>query len=248
MTILSNKIALVTGAARGIGAATATILAQKGAKVYATDIDETTGKVTVAAINEGGEAVFLPLDVSKKDQINDVIQQIIQQEGRLDLAVNNAGIGGKMTPLHLVEEADWHQMMAINLTGQFLCMQAEIKTMMANGGGNIVNVSSLAGVNGMAYGGPYSASKHGLIGLTKTAAREYGQYNIRVNAVCPSFIETDIIGPIPDKVLDFSKKFMVPMKRLGKAQEVANTIAYLLSDEASYINGMSMFIDGGTKA
>ncbi|MFT5912358.1 MAG: NAD(P)-dependent dehydrogenase (short-subunit alcohol dehydrogenase family) [Paraglaciecola sp.] len=249
MKILQNKIALVTGAAGGIGRATAEVLAHKGAKVIVTDINEPSGKETVELIQKaGGEAVFYALNVGNKDEIDAVMSKIIETEGRLDLAVNNAGIGGVLTPLHEVKMEDWERMIAINLTGQFLCLQAQIKAMLATGGGSIVNVSSLAGVNGIAYGGPYSAAKHGLVGLTKTAAKEYAKMNIRVNAVCPGFIETPLLDGVPEKVIQFTVQYNTPMKRLGKAIEVGQSIAYLLSEEASFITGTTLYLDGGLKA
>ena len=139
-------------------------------------------------------------------------------------------------------------MIAINLTGQFLCLQAEIKAMLANGGGNIVNVASLAGVGGVAYGGPYSVAKHGLVSLTKTAAKEYAALNIRVNAVCLGFTETAILDDIPSEAVNFTVEYNTPMKRLGKPIEIGQSIAYLLSDEASYITGTILYLDGGVKA
>lgn len=249
MKILQNKIALVTGAASGIGRGTAEVLGQKGAKVIVTDINEKGGLETVELIKSaGGDAVFYYLNVEHKSEIDAVTNKIVATEGRLDLAVNNAGIGGVLSPLHEVKLEDWDKMIAINLTGQLLCMQAQIKAMLVNGGGSIVNVSSLAGVNGVPYGGPYAAAKHGLIGLTKTAAREYAKANIRVNVVCPGFVETAILDGVPEKVLDFTVKYSTPMRRLGQPIEVGQSIAYLLSEEASFITGTSLFLDGGMKA
>ena len=245
MKTLENKIALVTGAAQGIGAATARILAEKGAIVILTDVKEELGQQTVAGIEN---AEFLKLDVSQKTEVDAVVKAIIAKHGRLDLAVNNAGIGGVLSPLHEVKIEDWDKMMLINLTGQLFCLQAEIKAMLRNGGGSIVNVSSLAGGNGVAMASPYSVSKHGLIGLTKSAAREYGALNIRINAVCPSWTETAILEGVPDKVLDFSKRYLTPMRRLGQAHEIGQSIAYLLSDEASYITGTTLYLDGGMEA
>lgn len=249
MSSLKNKIALVTGAATGIGRATAIAIAAKGAKVMVTDINKVAADETINLIKEaGGEAAFHKLDVGKKSEIEAVISKIVETEGRLDLAVNNAGIGGTMSPMHEITEENWDRMMRINLSGVFFCMQAELKAMLPKGGGRIVNVSSLAGVGGVGGGSSYAAAKHGVIGLTKTAAIEYGNYNVRVNAVCPGFIETAIIDDVPDKILEFSTKVAVPMKRIGQPNEVANTIVWLLSEESSYINGHSLFIDGGMRA
>lgn len=243
------KIALVTGAARGIGKATALSLAKRGAKIYATDINEKDGHNTVDEISFlGGTAEFMHLDVSQQDQVDQVVQQIMKNEGKLDWAVNNAGIGGKLSSLHEVKQEDWEKMMSVNLSGVFYCMQAELKAMLVNGSGSIVNVSSLAGLNGAGYGSPYSAAKHAVIGLTKSAAIEYGKLNIRVNAICPGFVETDIIKDLPDSILNFSSEYRVPLKRLGKPDEIANSISFLLSKEASYITGMTMNVGGGYQA
>lgn len=245
-----KKIALITGAAKGIGKGTAIELAKRGVKVYVTDIDDETGAKTVADINvEGGEAVYLHLDSSQKDQIDQVVATIMSDNGRLDYAVNNAGIGGVLSPLHQLKFKHWQRMMEINLTGVFLCMQAEIAAMLqAGNGGSIVNIASLAGLNGMPYGSSYSAAKHGVIGLTKSAAGEYGKHNIRVNAMCPGFTQTDILEGVPDKVLEMSTEFRVPLKRIGQVPEIAKSIAFLLSDDASYITGMSMNVGGGFQA
>ena len=175
MRKLENKIALVTGAATGIGRATAIALAKEGAKVMVTDINETEGLETVNRIKkEGGQAKFFQLDVSKKEQVDAVVMEIFTTEGALDLAVNNAGIGGVPSALHEIKLEDWKRMMDINLTGVFLCLQAELKCMLQKGSGRIVNVASLAGLNGMPGGSSYSAAKHGVIGLTKSVAAEYG--------------------------------------------------------------------------
>jgi len=249
MTNFKNKIALVTGAATGIGRATAILLAAKGAKVMVTDVNETEGRNTIQLIEEqGGQAVFHLLDVSNKTQVDEVTAAIVATEGSLDLAVNNAGIGGKVAPLHELPLEDWNKMMDINLSGVFYCMQAQIKAMLAQGSGRMVNVSSLAGVGGMSRGSSYSAAKHGVIGLSKSAAIEYGQANIRINVVCPGFTETAIIDQVPDKVLDFTVKTRVPLKRLGKPEEIAKGIAWLLSDDSSFVTGHCMFLDGGMKA
>jgi NAD(P)-dependent dehydrogenase (short-subunit alcohol dehydrogenase family) len=246
---MTKKTAIVTGAGGGIGRATARKIASHGIHVYATDINDDLGKQTTSIINdEGGEATYLHLDISKKEEVNRTIDTIINDSGHLTYAVNNAGIGGVISPLHEVREEDWNRMIQVNLTGQFFCMRKQLAVMAAQGGGSIVNVSSVAGVSGVARGGPYSAAKHGLIGLTKSAAREYSEFNIRINAVCPGFIETEMITPIPSEVLEFSKSIAIPMKRFGQVEEVADTIYYLLSHQSTYITGTAMIVDGGMKA
>jgi NAD(P)-dependent dehydrogenase (short-subunit alcohol dehydrogenase family) len=249
MRKLENKIALVTGAATGIGRATAIALAKEGAKVMVTDINETEGLETVNRIKkEGGQAKFFQLDVSKKEQVDAAVMEIFTTEGALDLAVNNAGIGGVPSALHEIKLEDWKRMMDINLTGVFLCLQAELKCMLQKGSGRIVNVASLAGLNGMPGGSSYSAAKHGVIGLTKSVAAEYGSLNIRTNAVCPGFIQTPILDNVPQSILDHSTKFRVPMKRIGQPEEVAKAIVWLLSEDSTYVNGHHLLIDGGFSA
>ena len=249
MRKLENKIALVTGAATGIGRATAIALAKEGAKVMVTDINETEGLETVNRIKkEGGQAKFFQLDVSKKEQVDAVVMEIFTTEGALDLAVNNAGIGGVPSALHEIKLEDWKRMMDINLTGVFLCLQAELKCMLQKGSGRIVNVASLAGLNGIPGGSSYSAAKHGVIGLTKSVAAEYGSLNIRTNAVCPGFIQTPILDNVPQSILDHSTKFRVPMKRIGQPEEVAKAIVWLLSEDSTYVNGHHLLIDGGFMA
>ncbi len=246
---LENKVALVTGAATGIGRATAIALAKEGAKVMVTDINEKEGLETVNRIEkDGGKAKFLHLDVSKKEQVDAVVMEIFTTEGSLDLAVNNAGIGGVPNALHEVKFENWEKMMNINLTGVFLCLQAEIKCMLQKGGGRIVNVASLAGLNGMPGGSSYSAAKHGVIGLTKSVAVEYGKLNIRTNAVCPGFIQTPILDGVPQSMLDNSTNTRVPMKRIGQPEEVAKAIVWLLSEDSTYVNGHPLLIDGGFMA
>ena len=246
---LKNKVAFITGAGSGIGRATAITLAAYGAHIAATDINAESGQETVNFIKEqGNEAVFFKLDASNQKDINSTVQDITESMGAIELAVNNAGIGGTPAPLHEIEFEHWEKVMDINLSGVFFCMQAELRVMLANGGGKIVNVSSLAGLNGMAGGAHYCASKHGVIGLSKTAAQEYGRYNVHTNTVCPSFVDTPIIDQVPQEILDYSTKTRVPMKRLGQPYEIAETICFLLSDSSSYINGASINIDGGFMA
>ena len=245
MSEFKNKIALVTGAGAGIGRATSVALSVKGAKVIVTDIDLESGIKTVDKIkSKGGDAVFYKLDVSKHNEIKSVINKIFDIEGGLDYAVNNAGIGGMKGPIHSLDFKDWENTLNINLNGVFSCMKYEVQCMLKKGFGRIVNVSSMAGLKGVGGGSAYSASKHAVLGLTKSAAIEYGPMNIRVNAVCPGFIDTDLIKEVPKKIIEFNKKIN-PMKRLGKTKEVADTIVWLMSNESSFINGHLMTIDGG---
>ena len=241
-----KKTAFITGAAKGIGRATAVALSSSGCQVILTDIDQEellTAKAEIEA--SGGQASTYLLDVSNREQVEAVHQQALTDNGNIDYFVNNAGIGGKLMPLHLMPLEEWEKVIAVDLNSVYYCLQAQLKILLPQGGGSIVNVASMAGKRGVPMGAPYSAAKHGVLGLTKTAALEYGGQNIRVNAVCPTFLKTDIIKTVPDNVLDFFTNFRVPLKRLGRAEEAAEAILWLLSDKATYVNGHSMVIDGG---
>lgn len=249
MSSLKDKCAVVTGAGLGIGRATALLLAKNGAKVIVSDVNETTGKETVAIIKkEGGDATFIACDVSQKDQVKNLMVQAISTYGPIKFAVNNAGIGGVLTPLHESKFEDWDRMMAINLSSVFYCLKEEISAMLHHRGGSIVNVASVAGLGGVPGGAAYCAAKHGVIGLTKTAAMEYGNYDIRVNAVCPGWTKTAILDTLSKDMLASSVKRFVPMNRMGKPEEIAETILWLLDDKSSFVNGHCLAIDGGMKA
>ena len=246
---MKDKIAFITGAAKGIGRATAVALSASGCRVILTDIDEKALAETKEKIEtKGGQVTTYFLDVSNRDQVIAVHQQALKEHQRIDYFINNAGIGGKLMPLHLTPIEEWQKVMAVDLDSVFYCLQAQINILLPQGGGNIINVASLAGKKGVPLGAPYSAAKHGVIGLTKTAALEYGAHNIRVNAVCPSFLETDILDGVPEKVLDFVTNYRVPLKRLGKPEEAAEAILWLLSDKSSFVNGHSLVMDGGMEA
>ena len=246
---MKDKIAFITGAAKGIERATAVALSASGCRVILTDIDEKALAETKEKIEtKGGQVTTYFLDVSNRDQVIAVHQQALKEHQRIDYFINNAGIGGKLMPLHLTPIEEWQKVMAVDLDSVFYCLQAQINILLPQGGGNIINVASLAGKKGVPLGAPYSAAKHGVIGLTKTAALEYGAHNIRVNAVCPSFLETDILDGVPEKVLDFVTNYRVPLKRLGKPEEAAEAILWLLSDKSSFVNGHSLVMDGGMEA
>lgn len=247
---MKGKVAFVSGAGSGIGKTTATRLAELGATVLLSDINDDNGKkVTQEIIDDGGAAHYYHLDVANRDDVHSLFKTIAKEHGKLDLAVNNAGIGGSLAPMHEVDIKHWNQMMDINLSGVFHCMQAELQLMLSNQTkGGIVNVSSLAGLNGIPNGSPYCAAKHAVIGLSKSAAREYAKAGIRVNSVCPGFTETAILNGLPQKFLDFNLNYLVPMKRLGKTEEIANAIIWLLSDQSSFVTGHSLHLDGGLMA
>ena len=245
MSDFNKKIAFVTGGGDGIGRATSVALSACGAKVIVTDINEKMGKQTVDQIkSEGNEASFFKMDVSVESEVKTITDIVIDENKKIDLAVNNAGVGGDFESIHKTDLSDWNSTLNINLNGVFLCMKYQIKYMLRNRFGRIVNVSSMAGLKGVGGGASYSASKHGVIGLTKSAAIEYGDHNIRVNSVCPGFIDTKLIQNVPKNVIDFNMKIN-PMKRIGKTKEVADSILWLLSEKSSFVNGHSISIDGG---
>ena len=246
---INEKCAVVTGAASGIGRATALILAKNGAKVIVSDVNEQGGLETIALIKkEGGIAHFVPCDVSNRKAVGELMVQAITKFGPIKLAVNNAGIGGVLSPMHEIAYENWDRMMAINLSGVFYCMQEEIKAMLHHRGGNIVNVASIAGLGGVPGGSSYCAAKHGVIGLTKSASMEYAKLGIRVNAVCPGWTETAILDTLDKGMLENSIQNYLPMGRIGQPEEVAETILWLLSEKSSFVNGHCLAIDGGMKA
>ncbi|MFN8529231.1 MAG: SDR family oxidoreductase [Anaerolineae bacterium] len=251
MALLQGKIALVTGAASGIGRATALSFAREGASVIVSDMNAEGGSETVRLIMAaGGQAFFHAADVSKADQVEALIHAAITHYGRLDCAFNNAGIGGELSPLHEKTEEEWDRVLSVNLKGVWLCMKYEIPAMLAAGGGAIVNMASVAGLNGFRMGAAYSASKHGVIGLTKTAALELARKNIRVNAVSPYFTDTPMVQKMVDAA-PIMKEATVsgsPMRRLGDVEETAAAVVWLCSDQASYITGHALPIDGGYTA
>lgn len=245
MSDFNKKIAFVTGGGDGIGRATSVALSACGAKVIVTDINEKMGKQTVDQIKSmGNEASFFKMDVSVETEVKSITEIVVEENKKIDLAINNAGVGGDFESIHKIDLSDWNSTLNINLNGVFLCMKYQIKYMLRNRFGRIVNVSSMAGLKGVGGGASYSASKHGVIGLTKSAAIEYGDHNIRVNSVCPGFIDTKLIQNVPKNVIDFNMKIN-PMKRIGKTKEVADSILWLLSEKSSFVNGHSISIDGG---
>ncbi len=249
--LVEGKVALVTGAASGIGNATAHALAREGARVVVTDIDVAGGEKTAAAIAEsGGRAHFVRADVTRESDVEALIAAAVETFGRLDCAVNNAGITPTPGPLHDIALEDWIRTLTINLTGIFLCLKYELPVMQKQGSGAIVNMASGAGVvatPGLAH---YCASKHGILGLTKTAAMENIKAGIRVNALCPGAVDTPMlrasIGSDPN--LEKLVLSSLPAGRLGKAEEIAEAAVWLCSERASFVNGESMLVDGGSVA
>jgi NAD(P)-dependent dehydrogenase (short-subunit alcohol dehydrogenase family) len=244
---LEGKIALVTGGASGIGRATALTFAREGAKLVIADMNEDGGQQTVHMITEkGGEAIFVRTDVSQAVEVQALISKAVETYGRLDCAHNNAGIsgGGRALTADYAEDR-WHQVTAVNLTGVWLCMRYEIPQMLSQGSGAIVNTASVAGLIGSRGLAAYVASKHGVVGLTKTAALEYAQQSIRVNCVCPGVIQTPMTeGALSDPALQ-AQITVRPMGRVGTPEEVAEAVVWLCSDAASFVTGHAMSIDGG---
>ncbi len=247
MKLVNDKIALITGAAAGIGRATALKFASEGAKVVASDVNVKGGEETVEMIKKaGGEAVFVKSDISQSADVKALIAETVKAYGRLDCACNIAGILGTMGPFTDQTEDDFDRVIAVNLRGTFLCIQAELGQMLKNDGGTIVNVASIAGLVGSAGISPYVASKHAVTGLTKTAALEFAQQGIRVNAVCPGGIDTDMVQSFLSE--EFTREMidtMHPIGRIGQPEEVAELMVWLCSDRSSFMTGAIIPIDGG---
>jgi NAD(P)-dependent dehydrogenase (short-subunit alcohol dehydrogenase family) len=246
---VSGKVALITGGGSGIGRATAIVFGREAAKVVVADYNRAGGEETVRMIkNAGGEASFIEANVAVAKQVEAMVAKTIETYGRVDCAFNNAGIEGEMGGnLADCSEENWGRIIAINLTGVFLCMKYEIPQMLKHGGGSIVNTASAAGLIGLPGGTAYVTSKHGVAGLTKSAALEYAKSGIRINAVCPGFIRTAMV----ERVIDggsISEDAMVaaePIGRIGKPEEIANVVLFLCSDDASFVTGLPMPVDGG---
>jgi len=246
--IFEGKVAIVTGGSFGIGRATSIAFAKRGAKVAVADWIEDKENTTMNLIKSaGGDAMFIKCDVSKSDEVSSMIEKTIAHFGRLDYAFNNAGIEGVSANTHECTEANWDKTIGINLKGVWLCMKNEIPQMLKNKKGAIVNCASVAGLNGFPGLPAYVASKHGIAGLTKTAALEYAKQGIRVNAVCPGVIHTDMIDRLTGKDKEVEKQFtsMEPIGRMGNPEEIAEAVVWLCSDAASFVTGIAMPVDGG---
>lgn len=248
---LDNKIALVTGAGSGIGRATALVFTREGAKVVVSDIAVEGGEETVRQIEAaGGVAVFVKADVSKAADVEALVTRTVETYGRLDCAFNNAGIEGGVKPTIDCTEEEFDRTIAVNLTGVWLCMKYEIQHMLSQGGGAIVNTASVAGLIGFPGLPDYVASKHGVLGLTKTAALEYAKSGIRVNAVCPGVIQTPMVerGAQLSPGFDEIAVSMEPVGRFGQPAEIGEAVVWLCSDAASFVTGHPMVVDGGLVA
>lgn len=245
------RVALVIGGGSGIGRACAIALAQGGARVVLSDIQQAGGVDTVAAIEAaGGEALFIAADVTREEQVESLVQQVMARYRQLDFAINSAGVFGKVGPLAEQNYEDFQKVMAINLAGVFFAMKYEVAAMLQNGSGSIVNVASVQGLVSGAGASIYSASKHGVIGLTKGAALDYARSGVRINAVCPGTIETPLAQryyaergvPMPNE------DPRIPMGRVGRPEEVAQVVTFLCSSASSYMTGMALAVDGAITA
>jgi NAD(P)-dependent dehydrogenase (short-subunit alcohol dehydrogenase family) len=248
--ILDRKVALVTGGASGIGRATALAMAREGARVAVADRTEENAAATVALINAaGGQAIAIGGDVVVEADVAAMVARTVAAYGRIDCAFNNAGVaGGSVGPggqrLHELNKTSFDAMLAINLRGAFLCLKHEIAQMLGQGGGAIVNTASIAGLIGLATSGHYVAAKHGVVGLTKSAAIEYAPDGIRVNCVNPGYVTTPMTEEVVQTRLDTAMA-KVPMNRMGHPDEIAEAVVWMCSDKASFMTGASQVVDGG---
>jgi NAD(P)-dependent dehydrogenase (short-subunit alcohol dehydrogenase family) len=246
---MDGKVALVTGGGSGIGKATALAFAKAGAKVVVCDIDVNSGELTVQDIEAaGGHGIFIKADASKSQDVQAMIEKTVEAYGQLDCAFNNAGIEGSVgIPIAEADEEVWDRVININLKGVWLCMKYELAQMVKQGGGTIVNTASIAGLVGGSFGAAYHASKHGVVGLSKAAAIEYGNSGIRVNAVCPGVIYTPMAERLLKDNKDTESKVtsLHPLGRLGTPDEVAETVVWLCSDSSSFVTGQALAVDGG---
>ncbi|MEZ0538100.1 glucose 1-dehydrogenase [Fibrella arboris] len=251
----ADKVCLVTGAGSGIGRATALSFAREGAKVVVAELNPEAGKKTVADLHKlGGKGIFVPVDIASRAQVEQMVLVAVDTFGRLDCAVNSAGIAGTLSrPTHDYPEDAWLQMVAVNLTGTWYCVKSQLAQMLKQGGGAIVNIASAAGLRGQPENVPYAASKHGVVGITRTAAIEYATRNIRINALCPTAIETPMLlegrrklaydPEAREKAINYQA-----MKRMGQPHEVADVALWLCSDEATFMTGHALPVDGGAFA
>ena len=248
MASMEGAVAMVTGASTGIGRAAALAFAGEGARVALADVDVERGRETAAEVEElGVDAIFVRADVSDGGSVADLVRGTVSRFGRLDFAFNNAGIEGSQAPTAECTIENWSRTIAVNLTGVFLCMREEIPRMLEHSGGAIVNNSSVAGLVGFAGIPAYTASKHGILGLTKTAALEYAAQGIRVNAVCPGVIDTEMITRFTHGDVTAADQLLAtePVGRLGAPSEIADAVVWLCSERASFVTGHALAVDGG---
>ncbi|WP_404470015.1 3-oxoacyl-ACP reductase FabG [Sutcliffiella horikoshii] len=240
---LQGKVAIITGAANGIGLEAARVFLKEGAKVALVDYDAMTGEKRVAELQAEGEAAFYQVDVSNESQVVEMVAMVKERFGKIDILINNAGITKDNMLLKMSGE-DFQTVMEVNVNGVFNCTQAVVPHMLENGKGKIINTSSVSGIYGNVGQTNYAASKAAVVGMTKSWAKEFGRKNINVNAVAPGFVETAMVETIPEKIIQTMLQ-LVPLQRLGKPSDVANAYLYLASDESDYVNGTVLHVDGG---
>lgn len=249
---VAGKRILITGGASGIGAASALLLASRGAKVVIADLAEALGASVAKQGQDAGNSItFKKVDVTSGDDVRALFAFAVQELGGLDVVVNNAGIDHKPAPMHELSDDEFDRSIAVNLKGVWHCMRAAVACMAPNGGGHVINIASIAGLRSAPLLSAYSASKHGVMGLTKSAAHEYARANIRFNAVCPSFIDTPMVQNTMAQMNERAQQATIkasPLRRLGKVEEVSSAIAWLASDESSFMNGHAFTLDGGMLA
>jgi NAD(P)-dependent dehydrogenase (short-subunit alcohol dehydrogenase family) len=249
MGLLDERVVLVTGGSTGIGRATARILAGEGATVIVADVQDDEGATTVALIAEaGGRAEYAHVDVGDYAAVEAAVAGIVARHGALHGAFNNAGIEGPTAKILDLAPDAWERVIRVNLTGVYHCMKAEIAQMVKqDGGGSIVSTASAAGLIGIPGAAGYNSAKHGVVGLTKTVALEYAARNIRVNAVCPGFIETPMLGRVTEASAKIREQMIgaTPMKRVAQPEEIGDAVAWLLSAKSSYVTGVALPVDGG---
>lgn len=240
---LEGKVALITGGANGIGKVTAKRFLTEGATVVISDINKELGNKTVNELRQYGEITFIQADVSNTEQVEKMVDSIIEGYQKIDILINNAGItiDGMLTKM---DESSWEKVLSVNLSGVFKCTKAVVPVMLEQGSGVILNASSVVGIHGNIGQTNYAATKAGVIGLTKSWAKEFGAKGIRVNAVAPGFIATDMTATIPQKLLDVME-YKTPLKKLGKPEDIAAAYLYLASDDANFVTGTILNVDGG---
>lgn len=241
---LNGRVAIITGAGSGIGKATALLFAKEGAKVVVADMNEHGAFETAREIvGTGGNAFFFALDVTNREQIKQMVEEVLNAYGRVDILINNAGITQDAQIMKMTEE-QWDKVIDVNLKGAFNCTQAVVEAMVKQGSGVILSTSSVVGIHGNFGQANYAASKAGLIGMTKTLAKELGKKGIRVNAIAPGFIATPMTAAVPEKVLEVMKE-KTPLRKIGEPDDIAQAFLYLASDEAKFVTGTVLSVDGG---
>lgn len=240
---LEGKIAIITGAANGLGLEAARLFLKEGAKVALVDYDASIGEQRTAELQAEGEASFYQVDVANQEKVVEMVSMVKERFGKIDILINNAGITKDNMLLKMTGE-DFQKVMDVNVNGVFNCTQAVVPHMLENGKGKIINTSSVSGVYGNVGQTNYAASKAAVVGMTKSWAKEFGRKNINVNAVAPGFVDTNMVATVPEKVIQGLLQ-VIPMQRLGKPSDVANAYLYLASDESDYVNGTVLHVDGG---